>query len=44
MLTRPKTWSGHFCIDEEVLRQAGQSDFSRYANGPEEELMPDSFI
>ena len=44
MLTRPKTWSGHFCIDEDVLREAGQSDFSRYANGPEEELMPDSFI
>lgn len=44
ILTRPKSWSGHFCIDETVLRDTGQTDFSRYANGPEEELIPDSFI
>ncbi len=44
ILTQPLSFSGRFCIDETVLRGAGQTDFSRYADCPDEELMPDSFI
>ncbi len=45
ILTRPaRTFSGNFCIDEEVLRAAGVSDFSRYASVPDAELLPDLFV
>ena len=45
ILTRPaRETSGNFFIDEEVLRRAGVSDFSRYAVDPEAELMPDFFV
>ena len=36
--------SGNFFIDEDVLRDEGISDFSKYANAPDSELMPDFFI
>jgi citronellol/citronellal dehydrogenase len=36
--------SGRFLIDEEVLRGAGVTDFSRYADVPEEQLLPDFFV
>ncbi|HET9953975.1 MAG TPA: NAD(P)-dependent oxidoreductase [Polyangiaceae bacterium] len=45
ILTQPsRTFTGRFCLDEDVLREAGQSDFSRYAVTPDAELLPDLFI
>ena len=47
VLTRDsRTFSGHFCIDEDVLREAGVTDFARYraAEVREEDLLPDFFI
>jgi citronellol/citronellal dehydrogenase len=40
----PRTTTGHFLIDEEVLRRAGVSDFDRYAVVPGTPLLPDLFI
>lgn len=36
--------SGRFLIDEEVLKQAGMSDFGHYAVDPSAELIPDFFV
>ena len=47
ILTRDsRKFSGHFCIDEEILREEGVTDFARYraADVSEEELLPDFFI
>ncbi len=44
ILTRGSHFSGQFCIDETVLRESGVADFSRYADCPDDELIPDSFI
>lgn len=47
ILTRDsRSFSGHYCIDEEVLRAEGISDFARYraAEVGEEDLLPDFFI
>ncbi len=45
MLTRPAhDYSGHFAVDEEVLRAAGVSDFERYAVQPGAPLLPDLFL
>ena len=47
ILTRDsRSFSGHFCIDEEVLREEGVTDFARYraADVREEDLLPDFFI
>ncbi len=47
VLTRDaRSFSGRFCIDEEILREAGVTDFSRYraADVREEDLLPDFFI
>jgi len=47
ILTRDsRGFSGHYCIDEEVLREEGVLDFSSYrpADVREEELLPDFFI
>ncbi|GHE35987.1 SDR family oxidoreductase [Vulcaniibacterium thermophilum] len=35
---------GRFFIDEEVLREAGVTDFSRYAVDPAQPLLPDLFL
>lgn len=35
---------GRFLIDEEVLREAGESDFRRYAVQPGQPLLPDLFL
>ena len=46
LLTRDsRSFTGHFCIDEEVLRESGVTDFARYrhAGVAEEELLPDLF-
>jgi citronellol/citronellal dehydrogenase len=36
--------TGRFLIDEEVLRGAGVEDFSRYADVPDADLLPDFFV
>lgn len=45
ILTRPaRDYTGHFAIDEDILRQAGISDFDRYAERPGVPLLPDLFL
>ena len=41
-----RSFSGRFCIDEDILREAGVTDFARYraAEVREEDLLPDFFI
>ncbi len=46
ILTRDsRGFTGHFCIDEDILREIGVKDFSRYRHEgvAEEELLPDLF-
>ncbi len=40
----PKTCTGNFFVDEDVLRNAGVTDFDVYAVDPEHELFPDFFL
>lgn len=47
ILTRDsRAFSGRYCIDDEVLREEGVTDFARYreAGVREEDLLPDFFI
>jgi citronellol/citronellal dehydrogenase len=47
ILTRnSREFSGNFCIDEEILRSAGVTDFApyRYEGVREEDLLPDFFV
>jgi citronellol/citronellal dehydrogenase len=45
VLVRPaRGFSGNFLIDEEVLREAGIDDLSRYAVQPGQPLLPDLFL
>ncbi len=45
ILHRPaESCSGHFFIDEDVLREEGVEDFSTYAVNPDKTLAPDLFI
>ncbi len=45
ILTREaRSFTGHFCIDEDVLREAGVTDFSGYAVDPQQELLTDLFL
>ncbi|MGH8201177.1 MAG: SDR family oxidoreductase [Steroidobacteraceae bacterium] len=47
ILTRSsRAFSGHFCIDEEVLREEGMTDLAPYrgADVRDEDLLPDFFI
>lgn len=45
ILTKPsRQFTGNFCIDEEVLRAEGVTDFSKYQMSPGAELLPDYFI
>jgi citronellol/citronellal dehydrogenase len=48
ILTRRSTqFTGNFCVDEDVLRASGTTDFSHYAMTPgmkDEELFPDYFL
>ena len=39
-----KTFTGNFCIDDLVLHEAGVKDFTKYAEVPYGELMPDFFV
>jgi citronellol/citronellal dehydrogenase len=44
ILTRPsREFTGHFCIDEEVLKQEGVTDLSKYQMVPGSDLIPDFF-
>jgi citronellol/citronellal dehydrogenase len=45
ILAQPsRACTGNFFIDEEVLRKAGVSDFSKYAVDPAKTLLPDLFL
>ena len=45
ILTRPAgACTGNFFIDEDVLREAGVTDFSMYSSDPNARLSPDLFI
>jgi len=45
ILTRDsRAFTGQFCIDEEVLTSLGVTDFSRYSDVPESELIKDLFV
>ncbi|HEV2442374.1 MAG TPA: NAD(P)-dependent oxidoreductase [Steroidobacteraceae bacterium] len=47
ILTRDsRSFSGHFCIDEDILREAGVTDLARYrdADVSEDDLLPDFFL
>ncbi|MBZ4422670.1 NAD(P)-dependent oxidoreductase [Myxococcus sp. RHSTA-1-4] len=45
ILTKPsRQFTGNFCIDEDVLRAEGVTDFSKYQMVPGAELLPDYFI
>jgi citronellol/citronellal dehydrogenase len=45
ILSRPaRDYTGHFAIDEEVLRETGVTDFDHYAVQPGADLLPDLFL
>ena len=45
MLTRPaREFTGHFAIDEDILREEGIVDLARYAVQPGTPLLPDLFL
>lgn len=45
ILTKPaREFTGNFCVDDEVLRDAGVTDLSKYAVDPSQELMADFFV
>ena len=45
IITRPsRDFSGHFCIDDEVLESAGIEDLSQYSVDPSVEPAPDFFV
>lgn len=41
---RPKTTTGNFYIDEEVLKEEGVSDFEQYSMEPGAQLLPDFYL
>ena len=44
ILTRDKSFTGNFVIDEAILKEEGCKDFDQYAVEPGHELLPDGFI
>jgi citronellol/citronellal dehydrogenase len=45
ILTRDsRSYTGHFAIDDDVLRETGVTDFEQYAVAPGEPLHPDLFL
>ncbi len=47
ILTKPsREFTGKFCLDDEVLRAAGTTDFTQYRDAGirEEDLLPDFFL
>jgi citronellol/citronellal dehydrogenase len=39
-----RSFTGRFCIDEEILKESGVKDLSKYAVDPTAELLPDFFV
>jgi citronellol/citronellal dehydrogenase len=45
ILTRPsRECTGNFFVDDDVLRSAGVTDFSKYQVVPGADLIPDFFV
>ncbi|KAM4527363.1 hydroxysteroid dehydrogenase-like protein 2 [Odontesthes bonariensis] len=44
ILSKPKDYTGHFLVDEDVLRAQGMQDFEPYAVQPGHPLLPDFFL
>ncbi|KAM9306419.1 hydroxysteroid dehydrogenase-like protein 2 [Pholidichthys leucotaenia] len=44
ILSHPKDYTGHFLVDEDVLRDQGIRDFDPYAVQPGHPLLPDFFL
>ena len=44
ILTKDVSYTGHFAIDDDVLRAEGVTDLSKYSVVPGTELMPDFFL
>lgn len=44
ILSRPKDYTGHFLVDEDVLIEEGIQDFEQYAVQPGHPLLPDFFL
>lgn len=44
VLSRPKDYTGHFLVDEDVLKEHGVKDFDQYAVQPGHPLLPDFFL
>ena len=44
IFNRPKSYTGNFAIDEDVLRAEGVTDLEPYAVTPGAELLPDFFV
>ncbi|XP_008303692.1 hydroxysteroid dehydrogenase-like protein 2 [Stegastes partitus] len=44
ILSQPKNYTGHFLVDEDVLKQEGLKDFDQYAVQPGHPLLPDFFL
>ncbi|MES1172597.1 MAG: NAD(P)-dependent oxidoreductase [Bacteroidota bacterium] len=45
ILTKPsRAFTGNFCVDDEVLRSAGVTDFSAYSTAAVDDLLPDIFL
>jgi citronellol/citronellal dehydrogenase len=44
LTTDSRALTGQFLIDEQVLRDRGVTDFSRYADVPDADLLPDLFV
>ena len=45
ILIKPsREFTGNFCIDDDVLRKEGVTDFSKYQSTPGAELIPDFFL
>lgn len=45
ILTQPsREFTGNFCIDDEIMEQAGVTDLTPYAIDPSQDLMPDFFV
>jgi citronellol/citronellal dehydrogenase len=44
ILTRDKSFSGHFLIDDTFLAENGITDFDRYRFDPSRDLQPDFFV
>ncbi|HKX65321.1 MAG TPA: NAD(P)-dependent oxidoreductase [Rhizomicrobium sp.] len=44
ILNKPKSFSGHFLIDDTVLAENGVTDFDPYRVDPSKDLLPDFFV